>query len=646
MEALAANKPKTAPYDTEAQVVRVEGSTAWVHIPGGVDETPVAMTINASAGDTVRVRVGNGTAWLVGNDTAPPTDDGTAIIANRNAGMAQQSADAAYSFAATAHGIAKKTDKHFFVDTDGAHVTVGENTPNQGKNLLMTNEGIMIRNNTTELATFTASGAVIGEEDKSHVAITPEITTFYNVDGETPVGIISNANLATHAREQRIFYFDNPEGTVFDDIDSTSTTETLSAAPYNLGGGYHLLDITLQVQAIEYDPETLEGEYVDQYSETITFSTYATQTASTFPLTLIYAKVSSSYRVTMTFGDLSALEMQSPRVIITAYYYDGAPSSKYSFGIGSTAAGDYSFAEGYNTRAAGAYSFAGGMGTIANGNLQAVFGRYNAQNTSDWFQIGNGSSASARSNIFRILSSGVVNTNRGNLTAFKDVFGPPASEFALAKNINLNSIVTPGCYYCVAGTTAATQTNQPFNNSSYQMLVFAYAGNQRFQVAWQNAVNTTIRYRIRTDQNVWGEWKVLAMGNVAHPVGDIVWAYKSSSGTTSVPVFDVNDQSGTVVNMASISLTAGNWIITAHASFQAAGATIEAMGYRGVRIGSNAYNDNWGGAQVPASPRGNTVIEHTRHVQISSTQSFYLNIYSNTACVANNSQVIEATRVK
>ena len=75
MEALSASKPKTQAYDTEAKVVRVEGNTAWVHIPGGVDETPVALTINASEGDTVRVRVGGGTAWLVGNDTAPPTDD-------------------------------------------------------------------------------------------------------------------------------------------------------------------------------------------------------------------------------------------------------------------------------------------------------------------------------------------------------------------------------------------------------------------------------------------------------------------------------------------------------------------------------------------------------------------------------------------
>ena len=73
--AMAALAPKTNPYDTEAEVVRVEGGTAWVHIPGGVDETPVALTINAKEGDTVRVRVGGGSAWIVGNATAPPTDD-------------------------------------------------------------------------------------------------------------------------------------------------------------------------------------------------------------------------------------------------------------------------------------------------------------------------------------------------------------------------------------------------------------------------------------------------------------------------------------------------------------------------------------------------------------------------------------------
>ena len=68
-------KPKPTAYDTQATVTRVDGETLWVHIPGGVEETPVRRTINASAGDNVQVRVSGGSAFLVGNESAPPTDD-------------------------------------------------------------------------------------------------------------------------------------------------------------------------------------------------------------------------------------------------------------------------------------------------------------------------------------------------------------------------------------------------------------------------------------------------------------------------------------------------------------------------------------------------------------------------------------------
>lgn len=91
VEAMAQSRKGTSGYDTTAQVVRVEGSTAWVHIPGGVDETPVAMSINAKPGDTVRVRVAGGQAWMIGNDTAPPTDDTTAAAAQVSADAAQRS---------------------------------------------------------------------------------------------------------------------------------------------------------------------------------------------------------------------------------------------------------------------------------------------------------------------------------------------------------------------------------------------------------------------------------------------------------------------------------------------------------------------------------------------------------------------------
>ena len=77
--------PTTQAYDTPATVTRIEGDVAWVHIPGGVDETPVKLTISAKAGDTVQLRVGGGTAWLVGNQSAPPTDDTKANEAIRQA---------------------------------------------------------------------------------------------------------------------------------------------------------------------------------------------------------------------------------------------------------------------------------------------------------------------------------------------------------------------------------------------------------------------------------------------------------------------------------------------------------------------------------------------------------------------------------
>lgn len=83
--------PAPTSYDTPATVTRIEGDTAWVHIDGGVDETPVKLTIAAHEGDVVQVRVGGGTAWLTGNGTRPPTDDARAIVA-------QETADEAVAF--------------------------------------------------------------------------------------------------------------------------------------------------------------------------------------------------------------------------------------------------------------------------------------------------------------------------------------------------------------------------------------------------------------------------------------------------------------------------------------------------------------------------------------------------------------------
>lgn len=74
----SSDKRKTTAYDTTAKVLRIDGETAWVHLAGGIDETPVKLTIRATPGDQVQVRVSNGRAWITGNVTNPPTDDSRA----------------------------------------------------------------------------------------------------------------------------------------------------------------------------------------------------------------------------------------------------------------------------------------------------------------------------------------------------------------------------------------------------------------------------------------------------------------------------------------------------------------------------------------------------------------------------------------
>ena len=97
---------KPSAYDTSAEVMRVEGNTAWVHIPGGIDETPVQLTTNAKKGDIVQVRVSGGRAWLYGNATAPPTDDTKAVQAEKKAVVADEHATNAITSASIAQEAA------------------------------------------------------------------------------------------------------------------------------------------------------------------------------------------------------------------------------------------------------------------------------------------------------------------------------------------------------------------------------------------------------------------------------------------------------------------------------------------------------------------------------------------------------------
>ena len=66
--------------DYTGKVTNVDGNMAYVQFDGSdIPDTPVLMSIGASPGDSVRVRVADGKAWLTGNDSAPPNDSANAM---------------------------------------------------------------------------------------------------------------------------------------------------------------------------------------------------------------------------------------------------------------------------------------------------------------------------------------------------------------------------------------------------------------------------------------------------------------------------------------------------------------------------------------------------------------------------------------
>ena len=140
----AITKKKDRSFDTPATVLRVEGDTAWVHIDGGADETPVNKTINCAEGDTVQVRISSGSAFLVGNASAPPTDDKTANVAHF---VAEQADIKAVKAEETATEV-KETVEVLEVEVDGKVDIGNSNIQHLSSTMYQNANGVNIFNDT------------------------------------------------------------------------------------------------------------------------------------------------------------------------------------------------------------------------------------------------------------------------------------------------------------------------------------------------------------------------------------------------------------------------------------------------------------------------------------------------------------------
>jgi hypothetical protein len=177
---LLKTQKKPSGSDYTATVTRVDGNTAYVQLTGSeITDTPVSMTVNASPGDKVRVRIANGKAWLTGSDSAPPTNDAFAKRVSAKLTEEIESTNvvvrAVDKVVQAVKKIADNTNQYFWhtesgADT-GAHITeipqdeFLADPEHGGGNLLARSNGIAVRDGLEELAQFSADGIGLGVDE-------------------------------------------------------------------------------------------------------------------------------------------------------------------------------------------------------------------------------------------------------------------------------------------------------------------------------------------------------------------------------------------------------------------------------------------------------------------------------------------------
>lgn len=239
---LEAQDRKPKPYDTSAKVQRIEGNMAYVHIPGGVDETPVKLTSSADIGDEILVRVANGSAWGIGNSTNPPTDDRVAIRAQTTADSANKIAGEAFDSANAAKMAADYANEQAEIARDAAdRAEIDAATANEAANEAKT-DAATAKTAANEAKTDAATAKTAANE-----AVTAANTALVNLSVvEDVAGVLAwiqehgSYVLATEHEvdPDKVYFIYNSTTNDYEPIISPDTTKDPSVE------GWYILDVT------------------------------------------------------------------------------------------------------------------------------------------------------------------------------------------------------------------------------------------------------------------------------------------------------------------------------------------------------------------------------------------------------------------
>ena len=420
------SQSKDRSCDTPATVLRVEGDTVWVHIDGGADETPVQKTINCEQGETVQVRISNGSAFLVGNASAPPTDDKTANVAHFVAEQAEIEAATAQNKAIEAQATAEAAQAAVAqsLTTYETWYILSATTPTQPT------EDSHTGWSTTEPAWSSSS------TDNLYFSIrtvTGDGTITWSavgmVQSYADLQILKNAIISTVAND-----YVAQGGSNVTTLSSTMLQNVNGVNIYNntlaVGDSYAHIDS----DSFDIKKATTAGT-IDDANDTVLASFGEEVTVGTRGIGAVggRSQVFGSECVASGVGShAEGYETVASGVNSHVEGWSATASGDYSHaegygttasgeeshveGISGTASGKASHAEGWSATASGDASHAQNLRTKADSDYQTAIGKYNVSDANDTYAliIGNGTGDLARSDALRVKWDGSVIDGRGN----------------------------------------------------------------------------------------------------------------------------------------------------------------------------------------------------------------------------------------
>lgn len=309
----------------------------------------------------------------------------------------------------------------------------------EGRNILLTNKGIDIRNGKMSMANFSDTVRV-GREDSSHINFDATHMSAYN--GENiyyDVGDGSTIVTQSHNVDTLPLTI-TTSNTIEEILDLKVNGTSLSDSAFSFvdeGNSFTINDrpptaITVE---ITYTYSNNDGD-LEEITQTFNYNAVSISFPLEYSASTIYSVSHSPYTISGNTITISQRPVSGTvitiqyRLVKTNPYFtfnqrksnSTLGSGSASFGSNTTASGESSFVTGMDNAASGKASFVNGRANTASADSSSAFGigtnssaqggmavgRYNAVDSSKLFSVGNGTS-SARSNAFSVGLNGGVN---------------------------------------------------------------------------------------------------------------------------------------------------------------------------------------------------------------------------------------------